>query len=40
VRDHRAICNAIAARDEEAAHAAATEHVRRSYQATLCAHQP
>lgn len=40
VRDHRAICTAIAARDEAAAGAAATEHVRRSYQATLRAHQP
>ncbi len=40
VRDHRAICSAIAARDEAAAHAAASEHVRRSYQATLRAHQP
>lgn len=40
VRDHRAICTAIAARDEAAAHAAASEHVRHSYQATLRAHQP
>lgn len=40
VRDHRAICTAIAARDEAAAGTAATEHVRRSYQATLRAHQP
>ncbi len=40
VRDHRAICTAIAERDEAAAHAAATNHVRHSYQATLRAHQP
>jgi DNA-binding GntR family transcriptional regulator len=40
VRDHQLICNAIAARDEVAAQQAATEHVRRSYQATLRAHQP
>lgn len=40
VRDHRAICSAIAARDEDSAHAAATEHVRRSYRATLRAYQP
>lgn len=40
VRDHRAICAAITARDEAAAHAAAADHVRHSYQATLRGYQP
>lgn len=40
VRDHRAICTAIADRDEAAAQATATDHVRRAYQATLRAYQP
>jgi DNA-binding GntR family transcriptional regulator len=40
VQDHRAICAAITARDEAAAHKAAADHVRHSYQATLRGHEP
>jgi DNA-binding GntR family transcriptional regulator len=40
VQDHRAICAAIKARDEAAAHKAAAEHVRHSYQATLRGQEP
>lgn len=40
VRDHRAICNAIKARDEDRAQALAAEHVRRSYDTTLRAYRP
>ncbi len=37
---HRAICAAIKARDEAAAHKAAADHVRHSYQATLRGQEP
>jgi DNA-binding GntR family transcriptional regulator len=40
VRDHRAICAAITARDGDAAHAAAAAHVRHSCEVTLLAYQP
>lgn len=40
VRDHRAIFEAIKARDELRAQALAAEHVRRSYETTLHAYQP
>lgn len=40
VRDHRAIYEAIKARDETQAQALAAEHVRRSYETTLRAYQP
>ena len=40
VDDHRAICEAIAARDEEAAYAAAERHVIHSYETTIRAWQP
>ncbi|WP_326539761.1 GntR family transcriptional regulator [Pseudorhodoferax sp.] len=40
VQDHRAICEAIACRDEAAAQQAAALHVQHSYQATLRAYQP
>lgn len=38
--DHRAICEAIAARDGEAAYAAAERHVIHSYETTIRAYQP
>lgn len=40
VRDHRAIFEAVKARDEVRAQALAAEHVRRSYETTLRAHVP
>ena len=40
IRDHRAIFEAIKARDEVKAQALAAEHVRRSYETTLRAYQP
>lgn len=40
VDDHRAIYEAIAARDEEAAYAAAERHVIHSYETTIRAFQP
>jgi DNA-binding GntR family transcriptional regulator len=40
VRDHRAIFEAVKARDEERAHRLAAEHVRRSYETTLRAYAP
>ncbi len=40
VRDHRAIFEAVKARDEVHAQALAAEHVRRSYETTLRAHAP
>jgi DNA-binding GntR family transcriptional regulator len=40
IRDHRAIYEAIKARDEVKAQALAAEHVRRSYETTLHAYQP
>jgi DNA-binding GntR family transcriptional regulator len=40
VRDHRAIFEAIKARDEAQAQSLAAEHVRRSYETTLRAYQP
>jgi DNA-binding GntR family transcriptional regulator len=40
VRDHRAIFEAVQARDEVRAQALAAEHVRRSYETTLRAHEP
>lgn len=40
IRDHRAIYEAIQARDEAQAQALAAEHVRRSYETTLRAYQP
>lgn len=40
VRDHRAIFEAVKARDEQRAHALAADHVRRSYETTLQAHMP
>jgi len=40
MRDHRAIYEAIHARDETQAQALAAEHVRRSYETTLRAYQP
>jgi DNA-binding GntR family transcriptional regulator len=39
-RDHRAIFEAIRARDHERAQTLAAEHVRRSYETTLRAYQP
>ena len=40
VHDHRAIFEAIKARDEVQAQSLAAEHVRRSYETTLRAYQP
>jgi DNA-binding GntR family transcriptional regulator len=40
VRDHRAIFEAVKARDEVRAQALAAEHVRRSYETTLRAYVP
>lgn len=40
VRDHRAIFEAVKARDEVRAQALGAEHVRRSYETTLRAHVP
>jgi DNA-binding GntR family transcriptional regulator len=40
VRDHRAIFEAVKARDDARAQTLAAEHVRRSYETTLRAHVP